>query len=143
MINHLLGQCRHVIENGGNVLIYNVYVKKIDPIIEEEVTIIINEIELVVFVNVCPYAIEEKKFYLMVLDITILEDLEIKQIDEYKKEFKRIDNNSFSYEIKGLLRDDGVLDAGVLIESELLKGYQYLYGEHIKIKVDRIAGEFI
>ncbi len=121
---------------------YHAYIKKIDSIIEEEVTIKINNTELVVFVNTCPYAIEEGTSYPVSLDITVLDDLEIEVIDECKKGFVRSDD-SFVYEIKGLLTEDGIIDAGVLIDTELVKDYQYLYGKFVRIKVDRINAEFL
>lgn len=121
---------------------YNAIVKKINPIIEEEVVIEINNIELVVFVNVCEYIIQEKKTYPVIIDFDVLDDLDIVKISESKRELIRL-NKSFEYEIKGLLRDDGILDVGILIDSEWLKEYQYLYGEFVKIKVDRINAEFI
>lgn len=121
---------------------YNAYIKKIDSIIEEEVTIIINNIELIVFVNVCPYVIKEGMTYPLSLDIMILDDFEIEESNENTKKFIK-NNQSFAYEIIGLLTKDGIIDAGILIDTELVKDYQYLYDKFIKIKIDRINAEFL
>lgn len=120
------------------------YVKKIDKIIEEEVHVVINEIDLVLFVTLWPesYTVKEGETYPVELDITVLDDLELEELKDPTKELIRKDN-LFEYEIKGRLNSFGVLDAGVLIESEDLKEYEYLYGKYIRIKADRITAEFL
>jgi hypothetical protein len=122
-------------------MVRNVFLKAIDPIVEEEVTIVVDGIELVGFVSYCPYAIEAGKTYLASIDITVLNDFEIKEIDQPVKEFQHI-GSGFAYYIRGILRPGGILDSGITIQDELLVDYAYLYNKYVEIQVDRIAISF-
>lgn len=51
------------------------------PIIEEEVTLEIDGIQIVVFANVCPVELIVGEVYQIELDVTILDEFIIKQLD--------------------------------------------------------------
>ena len=90
--------------------------RKIDELIEEEVTININGVVFTGFSTVCPYKIEEGKNYPVILDITVFDDIEINEGIDGVKNLKRIDN-SFKYRISGILNPE-FIDAGIIITDE-------------------------
>lgn len=121
---------------------YLALIKQLNSDIEEEVTIKIGDITLTGFANICPYPIEKEKSYPISIGLTILDEFEIVEQQGQEKQFSRI-GNTFAYEISGLLTEQGMLDANILIEDEIFEDYSYMYGEYIKIKVDRLSIEFL
>ena len=121
---------------------YIALIKHINPDIEEEVTVTINGVTLTGFANVCPYLIKAGESYPVSIGITILYELEIVEQQGEEKRFYK-DGSSFAYEISGLLTEQGILDANILIEDEVFEDYEYMYGKYVKIRVDRISLEFI
>jgi len=124
-------------------MIYNAFVKGLDPHIEEEVTLEIEGIEFTGFSSVCPYEIEEGKKYPVLVGFTILDELVIRENKEKTKELERI-GLGYQYYIRGILQEDSI-DAGIVLtdEDEYFSEYPYLIGEHVEIKVDRISVEFL
>ncbi|HEY9060264.1 MAG TPA: hypothetical protein VIO64_07155 [Pseudobacteroides sp.] len=122
-------------------MIYTATLKKIDSTIEGEIVLEVNGIELTGFVSYFPHKIEENKQYQVSIGFAILDDVEIKEIFD-EKGFERI-NDSLSYYVKGLLKQDGTLDAGIIINDENLFDYADLHGKYIQIKVDRLSVEFV
>ncbi|MFP5304030.1 hypothetical protein R2R70_22895, partial [Cobetia sp. SIMBA_158] len=70
-------------------MVYDCFVKRLDPQIEEETTIEINGIEFTGFADICPYEIEEGKSYPVSIGFTILDELIIHEIPIEKKEIER------------------------------------------------------
>lgn len=66
-------------------MIYNAFVKGLDPHIEEEVILKIEGIEFTGFSSVCPYEIEVGKKYPVLVGFTILDELVIREIKEKQK----------------------------------------------------------
>ncbi|MTI48434.1 MAG: hypothetical protein FH761_11370 [Firmicutes bacterium] len=116
--------------------------KKVNKNIEEEVVLEVDDIEFVGFANIVPYKINEGYEYEVLLGITVLDDFYIEESESRRKEIKRI-NDDFEYIIRGKLQDGGKIDAGIIIEDELLEEYNYLVGKYVEIKVDRISVEFL
>ena len=102
----------------------------------------INNVDLTVFANVCPYKIKEGELYPVTLGMTVLDDIEIHVSEECRKELIRF-GDSFRYEIKGVLLENGFIDAGILIDAELTGDYRYLYGQYVRVIADRISAEFL
>lgn len=61
-------------------MVYTALVKRLDPQIEEEVTLEIEGIEFTGFSFICPYKIEVGKSYSVSLGFTILNELIIHEI---------------------------------------------------------------
>lgn len=122
---------------------YNALVKAIDPIIEEEITLEINGVEVVAFVTICPYQIEVGQRYPVIVGFTILDGLEIHEINGKCKGLERIES-SYQYIVRGLLSEESI-DAGIIIsdEDEYFEDHRYLNGKHVEMKVDRISVEFL
>ena len=117
-------------------------VRRLDPHIEEEVTLEMNGVEFTGFANICPYPIEMGHAYPVSIGITILDDVIIQELSEPKKELERIDSG-FAYNIRGVIQADS-LDAGiVLTDEELFRDYAYLIDTYVEMKVDRISVEFL
>jgi hypothetical protein len=126
---------------------YNVLIKKVNPCIDEEVTIEVNEFELICFAPFGIPALEVGKKYKADIGITVLDDLDMKEVKECMNGFNQIDN-SFAYYIRGKFDlESRTLDAGILIkfdEDEFdLHDSSYLDGKNVEIRVDRIKIEFI
>ncbi|CAN2249225.1 hypothetical protein [Bacillus vallismortis] len=123
-------------------MIYNAFVKGLDPHIEEEVILKIEGIEFKGFSSVCPYEIEVGKKYPVLVGFTILDELVIRE-KRKTKELERIDLG-YQYYIRGILQENSI-DAGIVLtdEDEYFSEYPYLIGEHVEIKVDRISIEFL
>ncbi|WP_077310519.1 hypothetical protein [Terribacillus halophilus] len=116
---------------------------KLNPHIEEEVTLKINDVEFTAFAFVCPYPIELGRSYPISIGFTILDELNIHELNENRKEIVRLDS-SYEYLIRGLLQRNS-LDAGIIIndEDEYFSDYPNLIGKQVEIKVDRISVEFL
>ncbi|MFJ7744620.1 hypothetical protein [Peribacillus sp. NPDC097295] len=122
---------------------YTALVKRLDPQIEEEVTIEIEGIEFTGFAFICPYKIEVGKSYPVSIGFTILNELIIREIQGEKKEIERI-GLGYEYYIRGLLHEDkvdAVLD--FTDDDEYFSEYPELIDKYIEIKVDRISIEFL
>jgi hypothetical protein len=117
-------------------------IEKIGDLVEEEVTLLIDGVEIVCFAGVCPYALKESETYPVVLTLAIFNDYDLHESDDKKSSLRQIEN-SFSYVITGLL-SDGILDAGIKFFDEIfLSDFRYLDGKMVSIRVDRIDVEFI
>lgn len=126
---------------------YNVLVKKVNPCIDEEVTIEVKKLELTCFATFGVPDLEVGKKYEADIGITVLDDLDMKEVEECLNGFSQIDN-SFAYYIRGNFDlESRTLDAGILIkfdEDEFdLHDNSYLDGKNVEIRVDRIKIEFI
>jgi hypothetical protein len=124
-------------------MIYTAQVKRLDPQIEEEVTVEIEGIEFTGFSFICPYKIELGKSYSVSIGFTILDELMIREIQGEKKEIERI-GLGYEYYIRGLLHDDAI-DAGIVFtdEDEYFSDYPELVEKHVELRVDRISIEFL
>ncbi|KIL43122.1 hypothetical protein [Jeotgalibacillus campisalis] len=122
---------------------YSALIKRLDPLIEEEVTIEINGIEFTGFAFICPYKIEVGECYPVSLGFTILDEFKIRKIQEEKKEIERI-GLGYEYYIRGFLNEETV-DAGIVFsdEDEYFSEYSELINNQVEIKVDRISIEFL
>lgn len=121
---------------------YLATVKKLDPNLEEEVTIVVEGIEILGFATICPYPIYEGNQYPVTIGLTVLDEFDVKQISSNVKEIIRI-SDGFATIIRGVLEEDGFVDAGIKIQDELLKEYAYLAGEYVEFRVDRVSIEFL
>lgn len=124
-------------------MVYTALVKRLDPQIEEEVTIEIEGIEFTGFAFICPYKIEVGKSYPVSIGFTILNELMIREIQGEKKEIERI-GLGYEYYIRGLLHEDKI-DAGLVFtdDDEYFSDYPELMDKYTEIKVDRISIEFL
>jgi len=120
---------------------YLVLLKKLNPLIEEEVTICTNDITLTGFSSVCPYPVEEGKNYEVELGLTILDEIKIKKLEKLSKEVSQI-SDGFAYLIRGEL-DGNRLKSNILFEEDFLFEYSHFDGEYIELYVDRISVEFL
>lgn len=116
--------------------------KRTSEIIEEEVVLQVSDIEFVGFANIIPYEINVGDEYEVSLGITILDDFSISESISKTKEIEHI-NDGFEYLIRGKLKEGGKIDAGIILENELLEEYKYLLGKYVEIKADRISVEFL
>ncbi|TCS96551.1 hypothetical protein [Hazenella coriacea] len=122
---------------------YKAQVKKLNPHIEEEVTLEIQGHVITAFSSICPYVLEEGKSYPISIGFTILDKFEIRELNEDVKSLEQVDIG-YQYYIKGILHED-FIDAGLIIldEDEYFVDYTYLIGKYVEIKVDRLDIEFI
>lgn len=122
---------------------YLALVTGLDPHIEEEVKVEIQGKEFTGFAFICPYEIKIGEKYPVSIGFTILDELEIREIDDIKKELERI-GESFKYYIRGTLNESSI-DAGIVIsdEDEYFVNYPHLIGKAVEIQVDRISIEFL
>lgn len=122
---------------------YTALVKRLDPQIEEEVTLEVEGIEFTGFSFVCPYIIEVGKSYPVSLGFTVLDELIIREIQGEQKELERI-GLGYEYYIRGLLYGD-TIDGGIVFtdEDEYFSDYPELMDKYVEIKVDRISVEFL
>ncbi|MDG5471431.1 hypothetical protein P6709_06705 [Jeotgalibacillus sp. ET6] len=122
---------------------YSALIKRLDPLIEEEVTIEMNGIEFTGFAFICAYKIEVGECYSVSLGFTILDEFKIRKIQEEKKEIERI-GLGYEYYIRGFLNKYTV-DAGIVFndENEYFSEYPELINNQVEIIVDRISIEFL
>lgn len=122
---------------------YLAMVKRLNPLIEEEVCLEIGGTQFTGFSFVCPYKIEVGQIYPVSLGFTILEELIIEEIDGNKKELEQI-CMGYQYYIRGFLHETSI-DVGIIIsdEDEYFVNYSNLFGKFVEMKVDRISIEFL
>lgn len=117
-------------------------VKKIDEIVEEEVTLLIEGKEIVCFAGVCPYQIEVGGTYPVSLTLDVFEEYDVRPADEKLPSLER-GGGDFSYVITGKLMGD-VLDSEIKFRDDIFStNFAYLSGRMISVKVDRINAEFL
>lgn len=124
---------------------YSAKIISISPLIEEEVTLEIHGLQIVAFVNVCPFELLVGELYQIDLDVTILDEFIIKLADLEERRIDQIDD-SFAYTLQGKLDiDRELLDVGILfhIDSEFLMDCGYLHEQYVQIRVDRIRVDFL
>jgi len=127
----------------GMIYMYQAKVKKLNPHIEEEVTLEIQGYQFTGFSTVCPYFIEEGKEYPVMISFTILDKLDLRKADIQTKGLQRLGDH-YNYLIRGILHEDHI-DIGIKIVDEdgYFHDYQFLAGNLVEMLVDRIAVEFL
>ncbi|CAM3908535.1 hypothetical protein VA7868_01131 [Vibrio aerogenes CECT 7868] len=120
---------------------YEIILRKLNPTIEEEVTIELNKTMLTVFAGICSYPIQVDQSYWITFSMSDFELHEQDCSEEYS--VIRV-NNAYSYELKGILNGD-TIDTGVFkIQDEYLSfEFGYLDGKYICLYVDRLDIEFL
>jgi hypothetical protein len=131
------------VKKGEERMKYTCKVIKINPSIEEEVTIEVNNKKLTVFSTVCPYPLQEGLYYPILISFTILDELNIKESKSVESEIIQL-GKSDKYLIRGILEADHI-DAGIQVidEDDYFSEYVHLYGKTVEIVVDRIEVEFL
>lgn len=120
---------------------YKALIKSIDPNIEEEVTVCVNGLELLGFVGYSPFVIEVGETYEVSIEVTILDEFNIREIEQHEKGFQRI-GMGFAYLIRGVLLPGGIVDAGIELRDELFVDLTYLYNKYVEFRVDRLNLSF-
>lgn len=109
---------------------------RIDDIIEEEVEFVVNNQKLTAF-NTSMQELEVGKSYEAEIDMFLIDGLYMEEQKGTKlKGLEHIEN--FSYILNGKLLDDGILDVGFIVTSDLFEDYRYLKGEYVTLKIDRL-----
>lgn len=109
---------------------------RIDDIIEEEVEFVVNNQKLTAF-NTSMQELKVGKSYEAEIDMFLIDGLNLEeQMGTQQKKMEYIEN--FSYIVMGKLLDKNVLDAGCLLTSDLFEDYEYLIGQYVTLKVDRL-----
>ena len=114
----------------------------VSELLEEEVMLRFGDIELKGFANIVPYQFKMGNQYDVLVGITILDEFKITESDVKIKELKPL-NSSFKYLIRGILKEGGILDAGVIFQDEMFEKYMYLIDKFVEIEIDRISIEFL
>jgi len=115
---------------------------KVSEIIEEEVTLKIGSVEFTGFASIVPYQLKQGNEYDVLIGITILDDFQIVESSMETKVIEPI-NDSYKYLIRGILKEGGIIDAGVILQDEMLEEYEYLIDKLVELEVDRISVEFL
>lgn len=118
---------------------YNCTIIDID---DDEITIKIGKVSITGF---CNNGILKQKGDTAEVEISLYDDLEIRQCDDHDKDIVR-KGNSFSYALYGILDiDKSILKSGIDIEiaPEELFDYGYLDGQRVKIDTIRIDLDFM
>lgn len=122
---------------------YQAKLIELSNFIEEEVTLKINGIKITGFASICPYKLILNKTYFVNISLTFLDGPEIIELSESKYGLERIDK-TYGYILYGQICGDRLdIGSGIKIQDDLFNEYSYLDGQFIKIKVDRLAVEFL
>lgn len=114
----------------------------IDKDIEEQVTLVVNDIQVTCFAGVCPYEIQVGDEYLVAFEMNVFDDYSVNQLDSQKKHVRQIENG-FAYLLSGRL-DGNTVHCGIPFEDDvLLSDFGYLDGQFVSFQVDRIDVEFL
>ncbi len=116
-------------------------VKKISDNIEEEVTLEVNDIEVICFAGVCPYEIKVGGEYPVIFSSMIFDDYDVKELQAETQSLEKI-NAGYSYIAKGKL--DGMKVLSIIdIQDDGLLDFEYLDGKYVEFKIDRLDVEFL
>ncbi len=122
---------------------YQARLLKLNKLIEEEVTIDINGVEIVGFVNVCPYKIIPNNVYSVDIHLTFLDGPELIEKEGKRYGLERV-GSSYKYILYGKVSGSCIdIGKGIKIEDDIFKQNSYLNGHFIEIRPDRLAIEFI
>lgn len=132
----------HWIRMRVKILKQTALLTKVSEIIEEEVALRIGNIEFTGFASIVPYQLKVGNQYDVLVGITVLNDFQITESSVGIKELKPL-NGSFKYLIRGILKEGGILDAGVVLQDEIFEEYGYLINKFVEVEVDRINVEFM
>ncbi|WP_088809437.1 MULTISPECIES: hypothetical protein [Listeria] len=122
-------------------MIYRAEVLKTSTVVEEEVVARIKGVEFTGFIAYAPYQVQENKDYLLEPSLFLVDDPKIFENDANEKTLVR-KGDTFSYQVKGYLTHEGMLDIGFIIDDEILKDYGHFFGRYISFQVDRIDLDF-
>lgn len=122
---------------------YDVKIKKLNPKIEEAVTLILEDNEITCFATFCPYEIEEGHTYLVSFDLFIIDDYNyiVEEINEERFALQRI-GDGFGYWIIGQLKSGVLYSVIPFYDEVLLDEFHLLDNKFIKMRVDRIDVSF-
>lgn len=109
----------------------------------EEVAIEINGMNIIGFIEGCPYRIIPGNVYPINLSLTILDDPNIIVLSEPKQAIEHI-KGKFSYIIYGKVIKNAIETVNnIVIEDDFFSQNSYLEEKYIKLNVDRISIEFL
>jgi hypothetical protein len=122
---------------------YQAKLIRLSNLIEEEVTLEIDGFKIIGFANICPYEIILNQVYPVNISLTFLDGPEIIELDESKHGIERIDN-TFRYILYGQVCGNSIdIGKGLKIQDDIFSKSSYLNKKFIRLKVDRLAIEFI
>lgn len=111
--------------------------------IEEEVTILVDNVVLTCFASYCPYEIKRGKVYSVEFSFQFFDDNIFLEKSDLKIKSIKKSENDYSYIIYGELVDN-TLDAGIkFLDIDLFEECWDLKGKFVKLKVDRLDISFI
>ena len=116
----------------------------LDALIEEAVTIKIEDQIITGFASICPYPLDVGNFYTVSIELWSIEGLSLQEINDSfaMPQLQKI-GTSLRYIITGRL-EGRFLNAGVKFEDPFFEQeYNYLSGHMVRTKVDRIQLEFL
>ncbi len=117
-------------------------VLKVSELIEEEVTLLIDDTTVTCFASYCPYEIKVGNFYDVELTLNLADDYAIQKICSIETFAERMDN-SFSYTLYGQLNNEHFHTFTVLSDEGIHYEHPYLNGFLIKLLVERIDVAFL
>lgn len=122
---------------------YHAKLLKLDEYIEEKVTVEIKGIQFIGFASICPYKVVPNKIYPVELSLTILDDIEIFELNEPQYGLERT-NEACGYMVYGQVCGDCIdIGNGLKIQDNIFNEFTYLNSKYVKIRVDRLAVEFL
>lgn len=113
----------------------------LNPYVEEEVTLSLGEYEICCFINES-HLIKIEQCYLVELTLMFFNDIEIKVSNHPVMSLTQVEN-TFSYQLTGMLFDNKLIVANLVFEDNLFYHYSYFENQYITVTVDRINAEFI
>lgn len=120
---------------------YFARVVALNPYVEEEITLSLGEYEICCFINE-PHLIKIGQCYLFELTLMFFNDIEINVSNHPIMSLTQVEN-TFSYQLTGMLFDNKLIVANLVFEDDLFYHYSYFENQYITVTVDRIDVEFI
>lgn len=118
---------------------------KVDNLDAYEAILKINDVEIMVFVSICPYKVTVNNVYTVKLYATTLFTPCFREIEEECYEIRHIEN-AYSYLVKGKLIDEENINVGngIIINTQhIFEGDSYLVGKFIELKIEQLCAEFL
>jgi hypothetical protein len=123
-------------------MIYSAKIENTGKDVEEEVSVLVEGVQLTCFASCCPYEIEIGKVYQVDLIPMVFDDYIVQEVDDLNTSIQRI-GDTYSYLVIGKLLD-GKLSCGSIsfFDEEFLSRFGFLDGKMVSWVIDRLDISF-
>ena len=119
-------------------------VKELSDDFEELVHVSVGGCIVICFIAVCQYRLTINHEYLVRLNVGIIDDLHIREVDQFVDVGLENITNTYAYRLVGIIDGSNLIIGQLVISlSDFASEILYLDGKRVELYADRIEIEFI